>query len=125
MEICRVLKVCTIPERQPILFHCKSGKDRTGVITLFLLTSVGCSREEIIADYTRSHSFVCSNRHYELTGQLPYRSLSKNDRDFFSTRPNLRCYMPTLMHKESDIDWHVRPGGTQLLINNMEAFLNI
>ena len=94
MEICRVLKVCTIPERQPILFHCKSGKDRTGVITLFLLTSVGCSREEIIADYTRSHSFVCSNRHYELTGQLPYRSLSKNDRDFLGAK---REYMIGMM----------------------------
>ena len=61
----------------------------------------------------------------EFENDIEYQSLawlkidsnsSKNDRDFFSTRPNLRCYMPTLMHKESDIDWHLRPGGTQLVI---------
>ena len=86
LEICRVLKLCTLPENQPILFYCKSGKDRTGIITLFLLSSVGCTREQIIDDYTRSHHFVCSNRHYELTGQLPYRVLSKKDREYLGAK---------------------------------------
>ena len=38
--------------------------------------------------------FVCSTRHYELTGQLPYRSLSKNDRDFLGAK---REYMIGMM----------------------------
>ena len=47
---------------------------------------MGCSREQIITDYTRSHHFVCSNRHYELTGQLPYRVLSKEDREVLGAK---------------------------------------
>jgi hypothetical protein len=34
-----------------VVFHCASGKDRTGLLTLVLLTLAGASPEEIIADY--------------------------------------------------------------------------
>jgi len=34
-----------------ILFHCKSGRDRTGLISLLLLTAVQVEPEEIVADY--------------------------------------------------------------------------
>jgi protein tyrosine/serine phosphatase len=36
------------------LFHCKRGNDRTGIITLLLLSLVGVSSEEIIAEYELS-----------------------------------------------------------------------
>lgn len=35
-----------------LLFHCNSGKDRTGVIAMLLLSLVGVKDEEIINDYT-------------------------------------------------------------------------
>jgi protein-tyrosine phosphatase len=37
-----------------VLFHCKRGNDRTGIITLLLLSLVGVSSEEIIAEYELS-----------------------------------------------------------------------
>ncbi|HEY0933656.1 MAG TPA: tyrosine-protein phosphatase [Trebonia sp.] len=34
-----------------VVFHCASGKDRTGLLALVLLTLAGATAEEIIADY--------------------------------------------------------------------------
>ncbi len=37
-----------------ILFHCKRGHDRTGIISLLLLALVGVPSDEIVADYESS-----------------------------------------------------------------------
>lgn len=37
-----------------VLFHCKRGHDRTGIIALLLLALVGVSPEDIVADYELS-----------------------------------------------------------------------
>ena len=34
-----------------MLWHCTAGKDRTGVLTLLLLGTLGVSREDILEDY--------------------------------------------------------------------------
>ncbi len=48
--------VTTIARAEPgvVLFHCIRGNDRTGIITLLLLTLVGVTPEEILADYELS-----------------------------------------------------------------------
>ena len=38
----------------PVLFHCTSGKDRAGILTALILYILGCSKEDIICDYTAS-----------------------------------------------------------------------
>ena len=38
----------------PVLFHCTSGKDRTGILAAILLNVLGCSTEDIIGDYNAS-----------------------------------------------------------------------
>ena len=45
-----------IAQAQPggVLFHCKRGHDRTGIISLLLLALVGVSSDEIVADYELS-----------------------------------------------------------------------
>ena len=40
----------------PILFHCTSGKDRTGVAAMLILLALGASDETICADYARTNS---------------------------------------------------------------------
>ncbi len=39
----------------PLLLHCTSGKDRTGVLVAFILLAVGVSREAVFADYALSN----------------------------------------------------------------------
>ncbi|MBR5926446.1 MAG: tyrosine-protein phosphatase [Firmicutes bacterium] len=40
-----------------VLFHCTSGKDRTGMLTAVILGMLGVSREDIMADYMQSLDF--------------------------------------------------------------------
>lgn len=37
-----------------VLYFCMAGKDRTGVLSALLLSRMGASREEIVADYMQS-----------------------------------------------------------------------
>ncbi|MDQ2086761.1 tyrosine-protein phosphatase [Herbivorax sp. ANBcel31] len=41
-----------------ILFHCKVGKDRTGVISMLLLAIAGVSKEDIYANYEISNTYL-------------------------------------------------------------------
>jgi len=41
-----------------VLFHCTTGKDRTGILACCLLGAVGVSREDIAADYCLSQVYL-------------------------------------------------------------------
>jgi protein-tyrosine phosphatase len=43
------------PARQPLMFHCTAGKDRTGWLAAMVLTALGLSREEVLGDYLKSN----------------------------------------------------------------------
>ncbi len=40
-----------LPEGRGIVWHCKDGKDRTGIAAMLLLSALGASREVIMEDY--------------------------------------------------------------------------
>ncbi|KAF8073065.1 NUDT1 [Scenedesmus sp. PABB004] len=40
--------------RRPVLFFCKAGKDRTGLVAALLLSVLGASEEQVLADYVLS-----------------------------------------------------------------------
>lgn len=42
----------------PVLYHCSAGKDRTGVITAFILELVGVSRANVVTDYNATERFL-------------------------------------------------------------------
>jgi len=44
-------------ERRPLLFHCSAGKDRTGLGAALILSALGVSREQILADYVATDRF--------------------------------------------------------------------
>ena len=45
-------------ERLPLLYHCASGKDRTGVFSAFLLLMLGVPEKTAVADYELSNTFL-------------------------------------------------------------------
>jgi len=51
-----VAVIKTIAQAQPggVLFHCRRGHDRTGIISLLLLALAGVSPDDIVADYALS-----------------------------------------------------------------------
>jgi protein tyrosine/serine phosphatase len=42
-----------------VLFHCESGRDRTGLIALLLLAAADVEPEDIVTDYLASASSAC------------------------------------------------------------------
>ena len=42
----------------PIVFHCASGKDRTGMAAIVLMALLGVSREDILKDYELSNVYM-------------------------------------------------------------------
>jgi protein-tyrosine phosphatase len=51
------LRLVCSPGRLPLLYHCSSGKDRTGWMTAIVLTALGVPRELVLRDYLLSNDF--------------------------------------------------------------------
>jgi len=50
-EIRGALEVLASPTSTPVVFHCASGKDRTGIVAALLLALLGVRDEDIVADF--------------------------------------------------------------------------
>jgi protein-tyrosine phosphatase len=50
-EIRAALELVAAADSAPLAFHCRSGKDRTGIVAALLLDLLGVSVEDIVADY--------------------------------------------------------------------------
>lgn len=56
-EYRRTFAIASEPGNYPLLFHCTSGKDRTGVAAALLLLAVGVSRETVLEDYSLTNLY--------------------------------------------------------------------
>lgn len=50
----------------PSLFHCSAGKDRTGLVSMLMLRTVGVGPDEVMADYLLSNEYRAERRMAEL-----------------------------------------------------------
>ncbi len=60
-----VLEAICITEKWPILIHCTSGKDRTGVVIATILASLGFDRDTIREEYVESEG-IRDESHIEI-----------------------------------------------------------
>ncbi|RZT79970.1 protein-tyrosine phosphatase [Micromonospora violae] len=56
------VRLAAQPENLPLLYHCSAGKDRTGWLTVILLTALGVDEAAIRADYLRNNEMTDSLR---------------------------------------------------------------
>ena len=49
------------PEKVPAVFHCTTGKDRTGWAAAAFLTLMGVSEEDVYQDYLKSNDYILTN----------------------------------------------------------------
>jgi protein-tyrosine phosphatase len=68
------------PAMTPLLFHCTAGKDRAGFAAVLLLSALGVSREDALADYLLSGEYVKSFIQ-------PFAESYPQLRPMFETRP--------------------------------------
>lgn len=64
----------TVPTGGAVIYHCTSGKDRTGFMTVLLLGILGVDDDQIIDDYLASNHFNDS-RHRALRERLRQRGI--------------------------------------------------
>lgn len=50
------------PQHEPVLFHCAAGKDRTGVAAALVLSALGVSDEQVVADYALTDRYRTEHR---------------------------------------------------------------
>ncbi|MFC0003175.1 tyrosine-protein phosphatase [Micromonospora siamensis] len=56
------VRLAAEPGNLPLVFHCSAGKDRTGWLTVVLLTALGVDEATIRADYLRNNELTASLR---------------------------------------------------------------
>lgn len=57
-NINKALKVIAEAPEGAVLYHCFLGKDRTGILTLMLLTIAGVDEDDIVADYQLTYTYL-------------------------------------------------------------------
>jgi len=84
-ELCAALRTVTecAERREPLLFYCKAGKDRTGLVAMLLLSVMGATDEQIVEDYYLSDL----NRKMALGDIAKDDELRKLDKSIFNGAP--------------------------------------
>ena len=93
----------------PSLYHCTAGKDRTGLLSMLVLGSVGVGASEVLADFVLSNEYRAEKRMAQLRPTFEEAGL-----DIEAFRPALSAPRPAL---ERAISWVEDTHGTA------EAFL--
>ena len=77
---------CLLEGKGPIVYHCTSGKDRTGFATMLLLSAVNVGRDTIVDDYLLSNYY-----RYEMNTKrlkrLRYAQIIKRNLDLSTIAP--------------------------------------
>ncbi len=70
-----------------VLYHCTTGKDRTGILTCCLLGAVGVSREDVAADYCVSQLYLQEMFEAMRNGSLTIRPGPSHYEDYVFQTP--------------------------------------
>lgn len=66
-------------EKGTLLYHCTAGKDRTGIISMLLLSIAGVSEEDIVSNYcTTYHHNLANPRIRDMRDTVPREILSSS-----------------------------------------------
>lgn len=119
----KVIEIIADSLENGVLFHCAAGKDRTGLISMFLLSILGVEKETIIEDYSWSANLM-EPRFIEQKQQLMEMGFEAPDFLFSSNREVL---MKTLEYLEKKYDGPLaylqQIGVSKEVINNIQHYL--
>lgn len=98
----KILSYFADPNNFPIVYHCNAGKDRTGIITAFILSLLGVSEETIIADYSLSN---LGYEHYfgEFVEDQRHSAMGVRDEEFqglFIVKPDWMQNLLAYLHEK-------------------------
>jgi protein-tyrosine phosphatase len=74
-----VLRLAAAPDHHSLVFHCRAGKDRTGLTAALLLGALGVATDDIIDDYVLTNRFRSGRRMEVVRPQLAERGIDIDD----------------------------------------------
>ena len=57
-NVCKALKTVADAPEGAVFYHCFLGKDRTGILSMLLLTIAGVGEDDIVADYQLTYTYL-------------------------------------------------------------------
>ena len=72
-DVAQALRLLAQPTTPPVVFHCTSGKDRTGVLAALVQLIAGAGLDDVLADFEYSARAVEAAGH-DLVGRYPIMS---------------------------------------------------
>lgn len=113
-EFARFLEILATTSHLPLVYHCATGKDRTGLATLFLLSALGVSDEKIKQDY------LASNLHLSELNDKIITKINGEGLDGDMLRPLFEVRIDYLNAALKEIE--TRFGGLdRYVVNNLKA----
>lgn len=91
--------VAAITDSVPALFHCTAGKDRTGLLSMLVLRTLGVDDADVLRDFTLSNEYRAERRMAQLRPVFTERGL-----DVEEFRPALSAPGPALLRAMEWID---------------------
>jgi protein-tyrosine phosphatase len=111
-HIIAALEVLAIPATHPAVFHCTAGKDRTGVLSAFVLSLLGVDDESVIAAYALSERAMTRLRASLIERYPDGRELIEQANEMFSARPEtISALITTLEAEHGSLEGYLRANG--------------
>jgi protein-tyrosine phosphatase len=93
-----------------VLYHCTSGKDRTGIATILILYILGCSNETILEEHMRTNEYT-KNQFADYLKNHP--NCTKDEYDFYedlyiAKKDFLDEYIRVINEKYGNFDNYIR-----------------
>lgn len=99
------------PESLPLLFHCATGKDRTGWAAAAFLTFLGVPRETVVADFLLSHTIILPQYRQMIDGFVARGGEEAILTTLFGVKlEHLDATFDELATRYGDIDGYLRDG---------------
>ena len=81
------LRLLAAPGAVPAVFHCAAGKDRTGLLAMLVLGSIGVGHDDIVADYALTSTTMAAFRANADRDPLVAAALAHTPVIFFAADP--------------------------------------
>jgi protein-tyrosine phosphatase len=124
-KIIEALEIIAEPDNHPLVFHCAIGKDRTGLLTAFILSALRVDDEDIIRDYT--FSGPSANAVYQRMTSDPRTTAAANafPRCFWDAPPeSMALLLTTIKRDYGSTEGYLKENGADAsLVKRLEKAL--
>ncbi len=92
----------------PLLYHCRQGKDRTGIASILLLSALGVPKEEVLKDYFLTNELLKADYEALKAQGTPEEQLEKARDILFVMEECVHSYLGLLKKNWGSVDGYLQ-----------------